>query len=182
MASDHDSKCGSCGAQLLASSQVPRMQTQYQGQPQQVAVPQYQQTTVTYPQYQTAQIQTKFCKFCGNTIPVDSVLCTFCGRQVEELRQESPQMGNIVINNTNTNTNTASAKATAISGGIRGGRPKNKWVALALCILGGYFGLHKFYEGRIGSGLLYLCTLGLFGIGWIGDTIALLAKPNPYYV
>ena len=31
-------------------------------------------------------------------------------------------------------------------------------------------------------GILYLFTLGLFGIGWIVDTISYLFKPNPYYV
>lgn len=31
-------------------------------------------------------------------------------------------------------------------------------------------------------GILYLFTLGLFGIGWLIDTIILLFKPNPYYV
>lgn len=28
---------------------------------------------------------TKFCKHCGGKIPSDAVLCTLCGRQVEEL-------------------------------------------------------------------------------------------------
>ena len=46
----------------------------------------------------------------------------------------------------------------------------------------GFFGAHKFYEGKIGMGVLYLLTFGLFGFGWIIDTIALLFKPNPYYV
>ena len=30
------------------------------------------------------QIKTKFCKFCGEKIPEDAVMCTHCGRQVEE--------------------------------------------------------------------------------------------------
>lgn len=48
---------------------------------------------------------------------------------------------------------------------------KKKQVALLLCIFGGYFGLHHFYVGKIGIGILYLCTVGLFGIGWIVDII-----------
>ena len=31
------------------------------------------------------QAKTKFCKHCGGTIPQDAVMCTHCGRQVEEL-------------------------------------------------------------------------------------------------
>lgn len=50
---------------------------------------------------------------------------------------------------------------------------KSKMVALILCILGGFFGLHYFYVGRIGKGLLYLCTAGLFGIGWVIDIIVI---------
>jgi restriction system protein len=44
------------------------------------------------------------------------------------------------------------------------------------------FGAHRFYEGRIGSGILYIFTVGLFGFGVFFDFLALLFKPNPYYV
>lgn len=48
---------------------------------------------------------------------------------------------------------------------------KNKDTALWLCIFGGLFGLHQFYVGKIGKGLLYLFTGGLFVFGWVGDII-----------
>ena len=85
----------------------------------------------------------------------------------------------IVINNENTNVN-ANMNANVVGG--RFGRPKNKWVALLLCFFLGYLGAHKFYEGRIGLGVLYIFTCGLFGIGLLVDFIALLLKRNPYYV
>ena len=120
------------------------------------------------------QAKTKFCKHCGGTIPQDAVMCTHCGRQVEKLAGAAqPQ---VVIQNTNMNTNTA-----AVVAGV-GARAKNKWTAFVLCLLLGYFGAHKFYEGKVGMGVLYLFTLGLFGIGWFVDLIVLLTKPNPYYV
>ncbi len=119
--------------------------------------------------------RTKFCKHCGEKIPFDAVICTKCGRQVEQLETAGGAQPNIVINNTNTNQNIAS-----VHGGA--GRAKNKWVAFCLCLCLGYFGAHKFYEGRIGMGILYLCTGGLFGIGWVVDCIRLLLKPSPYYV
>ena len=51
-----------------------------------------------------------------------------------------------------------------------------------MCLFGGYIGLHKFYEGKTGMGVLYLCTLGLFGIGWIIDIFGILGKSDPYEV
>lgn len=45
---------------------------------------------------------------------------------------------------------------------------------LAIVIFGGPFGLHKFLNGEIGMGIIYLCTGGLFFIGWIKDIVDLL--------
>lgn len=121
------------------------------------------------------EMKTKFCKHCGAKIPEDAVLCTACGRQVEKLEQETTQP-NIVINNENVSSNKN------VNVNSAGGKAKNKWVAFCLCFFLGYLGAHKFYEGKIGMGILYLLTAGLFGIGWIIDIIVLLFKPNPYYV
>ena len=46
---------------------------------------------------------------------------------------------------------------------------KSKKTALLSCIFGGWCGIHYFYVGRIGKGLLYLFTFGLFCIGWFYD-------------
>jgi TM2 domain-containing membrane protein YozV len=48
---------------------------------------------------------------------------------------------------------------------------KSKRVAFILCLFGGFAGLHHFYVGRITTGLVYLFTLGLFGIGWAFDLL-----------
>lgn len=61
------------------------------------------------------------------------------------------------------------------------GRRKSKWVAFFLCLFGGGFGLHKFYEGKVGMGILYLLTGGLLGVGWFVDCIIHLLKAGPYY-
>ena len=122
---------------------------------------------------------TKYCKFCGEQIDIDAVICPKCGKQVEEIKVSQPQQQatpNIVINNANSNVN----RNTNING--YGPKPKNKWTALFLCLFLGMFGAHKFYEGKVLLGIVYLCTLGLVGIGWFIDLIALLFKPNPYYV
>jgi hypothetical protein len=56
----------------------------------------------------------------------------------------------------------------------------NKWIALALCILLGYLGLHRFYEGKIWTGILWLCTGGLCGVGIVVDAILIVMKPEHY--
>lgn len=58
---------------------------------------------------------------------------------------------------------------------------KSKWVSFFLCLFFGVFGAHKFYEGRVLLGIVYLLTGGLFCIGMLFDLISLLFKPNPYY-
>ncbi len=45
----------------------------------------------------------------------------------------------------------------------------NYTVAWLLLSFLGIFGLHRMYQGKWGTGLLYLVTLGLFGIGIIYD-------------
>ena len=59
--------------------------------------------------------------------------------------------------------------------------PKSKWVAFFLCLFFGVLGIHKFYEGRMLLGIVYLLTLGLCGVGVVIDLVILLFKPNPYY-
>lgn len=119
-------------------------------------------------------IKTKFCKFCGEKIHEDAVICTHCGRQVEQLKNEQQR---VVINNTNTNVNNNTNVNRAGYG-----KPKSKLVALVLCFFLGFLGAHKFYEEKAGMGLVYLFTMGLFGIGVVIDFISLLFKPNTYYV
>lgn len=121
--------------------------------------------------------ETKFCKHCGQQIPKDAIVCTQCGRQVEELSGQAGQpQPQVVINNSNTNSNVNTITAGMLK------KEKNKWVAVLLCLFLGLIGGHKFYEGKIGMGILYIFTVGLFGIGALIDLIVLLFKPNPYYV
>ncbi|KAH3833229.1 hypothetical protein DPMN_106533 [Dreissena polymorpha] len=35
----------------------------------------------------------------------------------------------------------------------------------------GLFGAHHFYLGRRNFGIVYACTLGLFGLGWLFDLV-----------
>jgi len=107
----------------------------------------------------------KYCKHCGKIIDIEAIICVYCGKQVEVLTViNQPQP--IIQNN---------------SSGRRQ-KEKNKWVVLILCILFGWFGIHRFYEGKIITGIIWLFTFGLFGIGWFIDFLIIVFKQNPYYV
>ena len=55
---------------------------------------------------------------------------------------------------------------------------KSRSLSIFLCALFGIFGVHRFYEGKILTGLLWLFTGGLGLIGWIIDLIILINKPR----
>lgn len=107
----------------------------------------------------------KFCNNCGYNFENQQAQAT---QQPTQAQFQQPyQQPNIIINNV------ATANATAVGG--FGVSPKSKMVALILCVFGGFLGLHQFYAGSIGKGILYLFTFGVFGIMWIIDILRILA-------
>lgn len=112
---------------------------------------------VPSPPVQTGQ--KKLCAKCGALMDDDLFYCLNCGEMLASSRSaEDPKR--IVYR--------------------QPGLWRNKWVSLLLCIFFGWFGAHKYYESKVIQGVIYSLTLGLFGFGWIIDTIILACKPNPY--
>ncbi|MCB2294604.1 NINE protein [Clostridium algoriphilum] len=53
---------------------------------------------------------------------------------------------------------------------------KNSLVALFLCIFLGAIGIHRFYVGKIGTGILMMLTFGGFGIWVVVDLILIVTN------
>jgi TM2 domain-containing membrane protein YozV len=52
---------------------------------------------------------------------------------------------------------------------------KNRLAVVLLCFFLGVLGVHRFYVGKVGTGILWLFTAGVFGLGVLIDFIMALA-------
>lgn len=107
------------------------------------------------------------CERCGAPHHPDSQQCAYCGgflpaarRQAQPPPQPAPQP--IIYN-----IYQAHSPQPLIS-------PKSRWAALILCWFCGFLGVHRFYVGKIGTGLLYLFTGGFLGVGVVVDFLVIL--------
>lgn len=117
----------------------------------------------------------KFCQNCGAPLTPEGKFCESCGTPIEQPQPPQPvytqpppvyaqpppvyAQPNVIVNVNNQES---------------GVSPKSQGILIILWFFGGYLGLHHFYAGKIGMGLLYFCTGGLFGIGWLIDICAVV--------
>ena len=59
-------------------------------------------------------------------------------------------------------------------------RQKKLWLAYLLWFFGGFLGIHKFYLEKIGMGIIYILTGGLFFFGWFIDLFTLPSQVDRY--
>jgi len=52
--------------------------------------------------------------------------------------------------------------------------PKSKTTAILLCFFLGVIGVHRFYVGKVGSGIAQILTFGGFGIWSLVDLIVII--------
>ncbi len=131
------------------------------------------------------------CENCGNEFE-DGLHCPKCGVKVGKKAKICPRCKEEYYTNACPNCGFTELKAanpeptviyrTVEPAPMVGREPKNKWITFLLCLFFGFFGAHKFYEGKIGYGILYIMTMGIFFVGWIVDIFLILNKPTTYYV
>lgn len=112
-----------------------------------------------------AEVTAKFCPYCGHEMPTNQSVTIINNyyqaptAPASQPRVTSPKpqvvYRDVVVDNVS---------------------PCNKWVDFWLCFFLGFFGVHKFYEGKIGTGLLYIFTFGICGLGVIVDMLIILGN------
>ena len=92
----------------------------------------------------TGRLRPRYCPKCGHELLSVGDYCSQCGLPIppDERLYDEPDASS-----------------------------RSRLIALLLCIFLGYFGVHRFYVGKIATGVLWLLTGGLFGIGYIVDIV-----------
>jgi len=96
----------------------------------------------------------------------DEMVCSSCGAVIKKAALQCPKCG--------VATMSMEVYKDAFKKMIPGGIGKRWLTTLLLALFLGWLGIHRFYTGKIGTGILWFLTLGISGIGWIIDIIFIL--------
>lgn len=97
--------------------------------------------------------------------------CTSCGASIDKRAQYCPKCGAKQVTDFNNQTNTMNDNQEKI------GTVNKQWlITIILCVLVGEIGVHRFYNGKITSGIFELLTFGGFGIWYLIDIITIVLE------
>jgi hypothetical protein len=92
-----------------------------------------------------------FCRACGKQLHFTALTCTQCGAQQQQQRVAAPGL--------------------PLDPNVS---PRLLLPAVLLCFWFGVFGVHRFFVGKVGTGLLMLFTFGGLGLWALIDLIILV--------
>ena len=125
------------------------------------------------------------CPQCGAAIDPNATECKFCGEKIvvqqatQQIQQAQPQV--VYVQQPQPQVIIQQAEPQQIYTNINPAWPiKNKTTAGVLAILLGSIGIHKFYLGQIGKGILYLlfCWTGVPSILGLVEGITYLCQSD----
>ncbi len=116
------------------------------------------------------------CEYCGYELPVEINSRTFANQNMTNnpnIYANPNPYSNVVTHTTIVNFNTAPDNV-IVRHVTHKPKKINRFALLLLCFLFGWCGVHYFVTRKIGMGILYLLTFGLFGFGWLIDILRIL--------
>src|SRR4029077_6854475 len=100
-----------------------------------------------------------FCRGCGKEIHESAVSCPLCGAV-----QGAVQVGGVQV---------AAVQVARMPQAQLSASDKRILPAFLMCFFIGFLGIHRFYVGRIGTGVAMLLTAGGLGVWVLSDLIIL---------
>lgn len=114
------------------------------------------------------------CPCCGGPREKEDRCCQYCKTVFDDTPPASAEKQEIHIHYHQENRPDPQIRVEHIYTPLERRSDRSRVMAFLLCFFLGLWGVHKFYLGKNGMGVLYLFTFGLCGYGWLVDLFILL--------